>query len=127
MQLFTINNTDYTKFIEVPSYKVNCFDVADEWTDGDRVKHKHIVRTQIKGTFKLKFMEVSDFNEFFRTITQNKIQTGDYSGTVICSVYVNNKDEVSSGYFFIDADPKDEAPVMGGIKWEGFEVTIEEA
>ena len=135
MQLFSIptivdNETvikDYTQHITAPSYKVNEVDVGDEWKDGNSVKHKYIVRTQIKGNFILKFLDIDDFNEFFATLEANKIKTGDHSGTVLCTVYLNNKHITKSAYLFIDADPADTLPLFGAADYDGFEVKIEEA
>ena len=126
-QLVTIDGTDFTQFIEVPSYRVNEVDVFDEWVDGNRVTHRHIVRTQGKGSFVFKFTNATDFNNFFAVIENNKIRIGDYSGAVIASLYMVNKNTVKSGYFFFEADPQDTLPILGQTGWEGFEVTVTEA
>lgn len=127
MQLLVINENDFTRFIEVPSYRVNETEVADEWVDGNRVTHRHIVRTQVKGTFVLKFTTIEDFNNFFSVVEENKIRVGDYSGAVIATAYMVNRNATHSGYFFIEADPQDTLPIIGRTGWEGFEVTITEA
>lgn len=127
MQLFVINGEDFTQYIEVPSYRVNETEIADEWVDGNRVTHRHIVRTQVKGTFVLKFTTIQAFNHFFDVVNTNKIQLGDYSGAVIATAYMVNRNDVHSGYFFISSDPQDTLPIIGQTGWEGFEVTIMEA
>lgn len=127
MQLLIINNVDFTRFIEVPSYRVNEMEIADEWVDGNRVTHKHTIRTQVKGLFTLKFTEIDDFNNFFSVIEANKIKIGDYAGTVIATAYMVNRNDVHTGYYFIEADPQDTLPILGQAGWEGFEVTITEA
>ena len=126
MQLFSINGTDFTEHITVPSYKVNEFDISDDWEDGNRRKHKNIVRTQIKGTFTLKFTEISDFNNFFSVVNTNKIRSGEYSGACLVSLFVQNKNEVKSTYVFISADPADTLPLFSSPSYEGFDVTVEE-
>lgn len=125
-QLFTINSTDFTPFITVPSYKVNEFDISDDWEDGNKRKHKYIVRTQVKGSFTMKFQKSTDFNNFFSVIDTNKVTSGEYSGACLASVYVQNKNTVKSVYVYISADPADSLPVLGTADDEGFEVTIEE-
>ncbi len=127
MQLFIINETDFTQFIEVPSYRVNEVDISDDWKDGNYVMHKNIVRSQIKGSFSVKFTNIADFDNFFTVINENKIATGDHSGAVLTSVYVNNKNEVKSAYLFITADPANTKPLFAAPSYDGFEVTIEEA
>ena len=135
MQLFSIAtkdehdetvNIDYTRNITVPSYKVNEVDISDDWEDGNRKKHKNIVRTQVKGNFTMKFFDISSFNAFFETLNANKIATGDNSGAVLITAYIQNKNITKSFYAFIDADPADTLPLMGSADYEGFEVQIEE-
>ena len=134
MQLFSIATTvdnetvnkDYTQNITVPSYKVNEFDESDDWEDGNKKKHKYIVRTRIKGSFTMKFFDILTFNDFFETINSSKIQTGDNSGAVLITAYIQNKNITKSFYAFIDADPADTLPLMGSADYEGFEVQIEE-
>lgn len=135
MQLFSIAtkdehdetvNIDYTSNITVPSYKVNEVDISDDWEDGNRKKHKNIVRTQVKGNFTMKFFDISSFNTFFETLNANKIATGDNSGAVLITAYIQNKNITKSFYAFIDADPADTLPLMGSADYEGFEVQIEE-
>lgn len=135
MQLFSIVtkdendefiSIDFTSAITVPSYKVNEFDVSDDWKDGNGVKHKNIVRTRVEGKFTFKFQSVEDFNNFFTVLNENKIATGDYSGSVLANVYVQNKNVVRTTYVFVDADPEDTLPLIGNADYDGFEVTIEE-
>ena len=135
MQLFSIAtkdehdetvNIDYTSNITVPSYKVNEVDISDDWEDGNRKKHKNIVRTQVKGNFTMKFFDISSFNAFFETLNANKIATGDNSGAVLITAYIQNKNITKSFYAFIDADSADTLPLMGSADYEGFEVQIEE-
>ena len=126
MQMFIINGIDFTRFITVPSYKVNELDVFDEWEDGNRRKHKYIVRSQIKGSFTLKFTNIDDFNNFFATVNSNKVATGDYAGAVLATVYMVNRNAVKSTYVFITADPADTLPLFASPSYDGFDVTIEE-
>ena len=135
MQLFSISTTvnnetvnkDYTQHITMPSYKVNEFDETIDWVDGNKRKHKHIVRTRIKGSFTMKFLNVEDFDEFFETLEANKIGSGDHSGAVLCTVYLNKKNITKSAYLFIDTDPANTRPYIGVKKYDGFEVKVEEA
>lgn len=135
MQLFSIStivngetvNVDFTNNITVPSYKVNDFDIAEEWEDGNKKKHKEIVRSQVKGSFTLKFMDAQSFNHFFEVLNANKVLTGDNSGAVLMNVFVQNKNIVKSIYAFVTADPANTLPYMGAKNYEGFNVQIEEA
>ena len=125
-QLFSINNTDFTPFITVPSYKVNELDISEDWTDGNKRKHTYIVRTQIKGSFTLKFQTPEQFNEFFSIIETNKIRSGEYSGACLTSLFVTNRNTVRSVYIRINADPANTLPLMNSKNYDGFEVQIEE-
>ena len=100
MQLLTIAtrdenqnivNVDFTQFITVPSWKVNEVDVTEDWEDGNRELHQYIVRTQVVGTFTLKFFKEADFHRFFEVLNTNKITTGKNSGAVLATVYLQNK------------------------------------
>lgn len=135
MQLFSIAtrdendetvNIDFTSNITVPSYKVNEVDISDDWEDGNKKKHKNIVRTQVKGNFTMKFFDIPSFNHFFEVLNANKIATGDNSGAVLINAYVQNKNIVKSFYAFISADPADTLPLIGNTDYEGFDVSIEE-
>lgn len=125
-QLFFINNTDFTPFITVPSYKVSEFDESEDWEDGNKRKHTYIVRTRIKGTFTLKFQTPEQFNNFFSVVETNKIRSGEYSGACLTTLFVNNKNAVRSAYIRINADPADTLPLFNGGDYDGFEVTVEE-
>ena len=125
-QLFVINNNDFTPFITVPSYKVNEVDISEDWEDGNKRKHKHIVRTQVKGTFTLKFQTPTQFNNFFSVLETNKVASGEYSGACLASLFISNKNLVRSTYVFITSDPADTLPLFNGGTYDGFEVTVEE-
>lgn len=126
MELFTIDGTDFTQFITAPSYKVSRQDVYDEWEDGNRKKHKYIVRSQIKGTFTMKFNDPAEFDKFCKAVEEHKVTSGEYSGSVLASFYLVKQNIVSTSYVFIDFDPADTKPFMGTKDFEGFDVTIEE-
>ena len=134
MQLFSITtrdgnetvNVDFTSNITVPSYKVNNFDEGDEWVDGNKKKHKNVIRTRVKGNFTLKFLDPQSFNNFFAILNENKVPSGDNAGAVLVSAYVQNENTVKSFYAFISADPADTLPLMADQNYEGFTVQIEE-
>ena len=121
-----VENVDFTQYITVPSYKVNEFDDTEDWKDGNGKKHKNLIRTQIRGTFTLKFFNVTEFNRFFEILEANKIVSGENSCSVLATVYVQNKNIVKTTYVFVTADPADTLPLLGTGSYEGFEVSIEE-
>ncbi len=121
-----IINVDFTRFITVPSYKVLDNDEGEEWEDGNKRKHTEVVRTRVEGTFTMLFTDIRDFHNFFNLIEEKKIKTGDNSASVLCNVYVNNKDIIKTVYVKIKAEPSNTLPLFGTASYEGFPVTIEE-
>lgn len=135
MQLLTIAdrdenqeivNIDFTQFVQVPSWKVSEFDITQDWEDGNLKTHQYILRTQITGTFTLKFYKTADFHRFFETLNRNKITTGENSGAVLATVYLLNKNIVKSAYLRFSTDPQDTLPLLGSGSYEGFEVSVKE-
>lgn len=122
--IFFMGDIDLTPFIPVPTYKVNQFDVYEEWTDANHKKHREIVRTQIKGTFTLLFRTPAEFDFFMNSYQTLKKQ----DGTVPVHATTVNATSLAMTpvYVYMDFDPANTKPFMGAKSYEGFEVTIEE-
>lgn len=126
-QLFVINGVDFTNHITVPNYRMNRKDVGDTWTDGNKTEHVYIVRQQIEGAFTFRADSVETYKLFCKTVNENKITTGKYSGAVLASMYLNNEDAFVSAYVRLSFDPKNELPYIdANKKRDGFEVTVKE-
>lgn len=122
MQLFVINNVDYTKHITVPSWKVNSFDIYETWEDGNWVTHREKHRSKVKGTFTMYFDDITEFDNFMNALQTQKTS----EGYIIATVYVTNLNTTKSGNFYIDCDPANNKPLFDKTRHDGFDVTIEE-
>lgn len=122
MQLFNINGTDLTRFIMVPSYKVNEFNIGEEWTDANESDHRDIVRTRVQGSFTLKFHTEDEYWDFMDLVNNNKT-SGDY---LLVTLFLNNKNKVVSKNIFIDFEAANTLPYFGIKEYSGFDVTIKE-
>lgn len=124
MQLFVVNNKDFTHHITVPSYKVNKNQSYEEWTDSNYVTHREITRTKVSGNFKLLYDEIVELDEFFDTIEALKAASDD--GSIEATVYLNNLHTTETVHVFVSYSPSNEKPFFQKQKVSGFEVTIEE-
>lgn len=121
--LLYINGIDFTQHIKMGTWKVNSKPVYTEWTDYGKKKHKHKHRDQISGSFKVYFRTIEEFTKFFKTIENNK----DNSGYVTCQVFLNNLDGLSApSEITFSYDIANYKPVMGIEDYDGFDITIEE-
>jgi hypothetical protein len=50
-----LGSTDLSAFADIQNWKVNQVDVWQEWTDGNWIDHREIVRQRVEGSFKLGF------------------------------------------------------------------------
>jgi hypothetical protein len=124
MPLLTIGIHDYTENIKMPTYKVNEIDVYNEWTDANGRNHRDIYRTSIEGSFTLWFDDIERYEQFLNDISYGVTKTTE--GYNILTVYINNKNERKTGYFYMDIQMANNVPYFGKKTHEGFEVTIKE-
>lgn len=122
MVLFKMGGKDYTPFIQMGTYKVNHQDVTEEWTDGNYVIHRPVVRERLSGTFTIWFDDPEEYYEFLRTAKRLKT-TGGYTPVVLFSNNHLNENEVNA---YITIDPINLVPYFGIKEHDGFEVTVEE-
>lgn len=120
--LFKIGDNDYTRFITVPSYKVNREKETEEWTDVTKTKHKEIIRTRVKGDFSMYFDDVEELYSFLDDV-ENNTTTGNY---VHAFVYEQKSREVVESDFFIDFSLINDKPFFKVRSHSPFTVTIEE-
>lgn len=123
MRLFDINGTDYTTFIQAPTYKVNAMEVYEEWTDGNKVNHREVVRQRVQGTFTMIFDNQVDYLAFMQVIDAYKV-IGD--GSVLGTFYLNNKNTTIQTKVYFNIEPANTLPFLGVKSCEGVQVTIEE-
>ena len=108
----SINNTDITPFIQESSYEMNRYTDHKEWIDGNRRKHREIMRNYIKGSFEMVFVTESDLSDFMDLVEDNTVngiltitlyiqninQTDEYE--VFCEIVGNTDRKINNDYFF---------------------------
>lgn len=111
---------DITPFIIAGSYNVSTQPEYDEWVDGWRTLRRTIRGWKLRGSFKVKFFSLGDYNNFLDTI-ENNILNGGY---VYATVYDTKTKQIFTTYVFIDYDPSNMAPLVGRSDNEEFDITI---
>lgn len=134
--LFKMGNKDYTRFIKVPSYKMNSKPVTKEYSDINQVSHAQYVRDQIKGSFTLKFFGDSSYDEAYEgksAVTNYQEFLSEYqrlrqlNGDIEITVYVNNLNALKTINAKMEMEPANTMPYMNsGKSYDGFDVTITE-
>lgn len=83
--LFKINTTDLTQWVDRENFNCNKTDVFQDWTDGNWVSHRDVVRTQITGSLNLRFPKEADFTAFKTLLSTARNANGYYPITIWCS------------------------------------------
>ena len=122
MELFLLNDHDYTSNITVPSYKVNKAKETVEWTDITKTKHKEVIRTRMQGSFSMLFETVQDLDNFIDDI-ENNITTGNY---IHASFYDNKSRQLVEADYFIEFELQNDRPFYGVKAIDPISVNIEE-
>lgn len=122
MELFILNEQDYTSHITVPSYKVQSEPITKEWEDATYTKHKDLCRWQIKGNFTIYFDEYSELLTFLNTLI-NLRGTDNY---IEATVFDNRTQTQKTSRFDISVSLSNDVPYYGRKKHSGYNVSIEE-
>lgn len=120
--LLVINGTDYTKYIQMPTWKINAKDIYEEKTNADKKFIRTVTRTRIMGTFTIIFNEIEAYTKFLSDCWNNKGSCGELQ----CTLYVNNKLQNVTAKVYLTMEPKNEVPYFGARAVSGFEITVEE-
>lgn len=119
--LFGIQHTDFTKYIVSPTYQVNKQDDYESWKDANGIKHRVVYRSRISGTFDMKFIDRTQYENFLMALETVK-QDGYY--TVL--LYVNNTLQLEMADVFIEIDPAMTAQYSRVPEMNKFKVRVEE-
>lgn len=92
------STTDYTNKVAADDYKVNKTKVEEIWSDGNSEEHRRFKRFRITGTFKMRFIHLSDYQAFIADL-ESKTTTGGY---VLAHIFCVNTQTVESAALFID-------------------------
>lgn len=122
MELFMLNDKDYTQHIVVPSYKVQREEVVKTWEDALYETHMNLLRFKIKGNFTMYFDDIDEYTEFLDTL-ENLRGTDNY---IIAKVYDNKTHSQKESKFKIDLSLQNDLPYYGVKSHGGFQVQIEE-
>lgn len=122
MTLFQVGNTDYTNRVINPSYSVNSVPVYTDWTDGFHVTHRDVYRRRVSGSFQMRFFNNADFAAFMAAL--EAVKTSNY---YTVTLYVSNESAARSVNVFLNPTPSLIRYAHGGINYQTFDVTVEEA
>lgn len=126
MAIFKLKNDDWSANVIAGSYKINQYDIYNEWTDGYKVLHHDKIRSKIKGSFDMMFKTQADFTAFMRSMESAKdINTNAY----YCSMKINNirdNGELSSHQCFLKLEPTRNIKGAWEDYFEKFTVEVEE-
>lgn len=106
MVFFKIGSADLTAYANIQDYNINQVDVYQNWTDGNWIAHREIVRTRIQGTVTLGFKKASDWNAFLTLLQEQRNASGFFPVTA----YVNNTGSLETIDAFLD--------LAGTGKWD---------
>ena len=120
--LFKIGNTDLTDYVDIQNYDVQKEPIYEEWTDGNYVNHRNIVRTRINGTVKVGFRNSTDVASFLSVLSSN-VQTGGYYPA---SVFTNDDNTLNTANIFISDVAEIKRDLVNGRVWHEYTLEIEE-
>lgn len=123
LTLFEINGNDLTDFMDIQNYDVQKEPIYEEWTDGNYVKHRNVVRTRIKGKFKLGFRDSTDVSAFL-TVLANNVQPGNY---YVADVFTNDDNTLNSNVsVFLSDVAMIKRDLVNARVWHEYTLEVEE-
>ena len=84
---FEMNGHDYSKNIQIDSYKVEHNPIYDKWIDAARVEHREYVRECVEGSFQLAFISSPDDNAYNKFL-DDLFEVKDDEEKITVTVYV---------------------------------------
>lgn len=122
MKLFVIDGLDYTAHIIVPTYKVQREPVTKTWEDATFTNHIDFLRWRLKGSFKIYFETVDQFNYFM-----DKLETmRDTDFYTPASFYDNDTRTLKESKYYIKITIPNDKPYYGMKKHDAYDIQIEE-
>lgn len=120
--LLSINGTDLTQFIDVQGFNVNRQPVFENWTDGNHITRRNIIRYRIAGEIKIGFRNNADVTAFLSVLSSNQTSGGYYA----VNVFVNNDNANYNANVFIDGAALIARDLANGRVWHEYTIKIEE-
>lgn len=122
MELFILNEKDYTSHIVVPSYKVQSEPVTKTWEDTLYKNHKDLLRWRVKGSFTIYFDDITEFHEFLDEL-ENLRGNDNYTEATF---YDNRRHAQHESRYEIKITISNNLPYYGIKSHDGYDVQIEE-
>lgn len=112
---FIIGSTNLTEQINIKnSYKVNSVTKSTSITDANGVEHRNPYRERITGSFDMVFIDGKDdyisYADFLTLVSNNTV-----NGVLTCTIYVQNKAQLSVIDCYLTITIKKESDVNGYI------------
>ena len=109
--LLQINSVDFTDNVIQKSYRVQQQDEYEEWTDGNWITHREIVRTRINGTIALTFTSETDYAGLTGAIAAVKTS----GGYCPITLWVNNTKslETINAFLIVETEHRWTTPAFG--------------
>lgn len=123
MDLFILNNTNYSNNIINESFDVQKNNIYNEWVDGNYTTHKALLRTKITGSFNMRFRKLEEYQAFARMLEETRTTQG-YN---LCFIHANNTDSFQQANLFINIAPKLSQKTNLILDYGEFVVNVEEA
>ena len=120
MIFFKIGTTDLTEYADIQNHNVNKEDVYQDWTDGNWIVHRDIVRTRISGSFQLGFKDSTAWTSFLTLLSTQKNAAGYYQVTV----YVNNTGAEETINAFLDLQATGKWDIINSRFWRVVTVNL---
>lgn len=120
MVFFKIGSTDLSQYADIQNYSINQADVFQNWTDGNWVDHRDMVRTRITGTILLGFKTAASWSAFLALLTSQRNAAGYYPVTV----YVNNTGTTETIDAFLDMTNATKWDLVNDRFWRVQTVTV---
>lgn len=118
---FKIGTTDLTDKVDVQTYAVNREDVFEEWTDANWTDHRVVARQRCRGSLRVGFSSLTDYDAFVALLTAQKAAGGYFTVTA----YINNLGAAETFEAFLDAsNPEDRWDLAHGRQWIVTEIAV---
>lgn len=122
--LNTTGAFDVTPFIVLNTYEVSNQPVYKEWVDANGKFRKGVKRTQLKGSFSVKFFNPKDYADFFSALENNHNPNADY---ITVNIYENkSRSLLVSKDVYVEWEPANVEPSIGWSFNDEIEINIEE-
>lgn len=113
---------DMTGAADVQNFNLNQEELYQEWTDGNWVDHRAVVRTRISGSVALGFRSEAALQAFLTAFAAARKE----DGTVHLKSYVNNVETVCDYYAFVDISGAGKWDLVNGRQWQTLALSIKE-